>query len=294
MLISGGSGFIGRSIIPLWLSDPSNEVVAIIRNSQAQDAILSAAAGCLESPSFINLHEKKIEIDDFDVNPPQVILHLATLYLKNPSPQAQDEMRVANITLGLKLAHIAKRVGAKFIFTSSYMEYEVIASTEVKSYVDMKRFFSTEVRSMPQLDFVENIIADTYGPGDGRGKIMNQMINSIVKEEELLLRNPDQLLSITHSQDVARGIIGSTKVSRKRLLCASRNLISLGDLYRYAIEVERETASNYPRFSKKYPETGKRWIGYPQLVGWKPEVDLHSGIRGLIIEASNIIKSDTN
>ena len=283
LIISGGSGFLGKSVIKQWLSDPQNDLIAITRSDKARDAIQQFLSEERNRLRFISNSERDLNSLKVKENSEAVILHLATLYRKNPSKTDLLLMKEANIDLGIYLAHVADILGVKFVYTSSYMEYMNEVAPEVMAYVAMKKQLGNQIRLFPRIRVIENVIADTYGPQDDRGKVLSQIIKAIKCGEPFQSTNPNHLISLTHSMDVAAGVINSFSFSGERALCASKKLVTIEKLAKYAYQISRKETP--PDIVGEEIESDFRWLEFLHVPGWGPKIELYEGISELMYEA---------
>lgn len=283
LIISGGSGFLGKSVIQQWLSEPQNDVIAITRSNTARNVIQQILSEENERLKFTSNSEKDLESLKVAENSEAVILHLATLYRKNPSETDLLLMKEANIDLGIYLADVANTLGVEFVYTSSYMEYMDKVAPEVMAYVAMKKELSRQLRLLPQNRIIENVIADTYGPQDVRGKVLSQIIKAIKYGETFQSISPNHLISLTHSMDVAAGIINSFSNLGERALCASKKLVTIEKLAKYAYQISRN--ENPPDIIGEEIKSDFRWLEFAHVPGWEPKIELYEGISELMHES---------
>jgi len=205
ILISGASGFTGMNLIRKL-------------NSQRFDLVV------LKRPSNIDYLKTLPKVSELDIeNPYQLtnflrtnelysVIHLATIYNREESPQQKNDIWSANFDLGRKLLDIAVSAHAQFIHIESYLQFEDVHQTEyLKSKVAFSEIVNLE-REKGKIPIESLVFFDNYGRQDSRNKVLNALIASRIHGKGLRLLNPNAPIILTSIEDVVSAILISLNV----------------------------------------------------------------------------------
>lgn len=130
-----------------------------------------------------------------DVGKLDVIYHLATKYVKYPTPSEVVEMADANYAFGLKWLDFAFRNKVKFIYTTSYFEDnpKYLYSLQKKQFSDLVRFYGSQ-----GLKYHIVKIFNTYGENDKR----NLFLSRLYRGETVTIKDPNESIQYSHIRDV--------------------------------------------------------------------------------------------
>jgi nucleoside-diphosphate-sugar epimerase len=200
VIVSGGNGFIGSSLI-LCLLAKSIEVHAIVNeNHQRLDAILPG--DCIHVlhggiGSVVEIVTRVI---------PDTIFHLAAVYAEPDSSRSVLRMIDGNLTLGACLLFAATQCSPQpvFINTGTYWQFDpnstyspntLYAATK-HAFQDILLFYRERwgVRS------VSLVLYDTFGENDTRPKLWRR-ITTALPGESLRLSPGDQTIHLIHIDD---------------------------------------------------------------------------------------------
>ena len=171
ILLTGASGFLGRQILPMLLSE-SHTVYCLCRKAtQKPSATLVEVPGDLMEDDWI-----------FDVpwNRIDVVVHLAAAGVKASSRNWRDAFEV-NVGGTMKLLSAIKRNATKnprLLVTRSFYERVLHLEPELRhnAYIATKSV-STELTKVWSRDYRGPVCFATlfqiYGPGDDRGSVLN-------------------------------------------------------------------------------------------------------------------------
>lgn len=189
ILITGATGFIGRNLVKVLLSQ--NDEIVVLTNKQE---------------NLVPGHNLRLiparKINDLDTNFDQVI-HLATYYTKATDSESILNTIACNVEFSKDVINLAKKFGSHLVMTSSYMQYQVEARPNI--YVESKRIASGLASAFAEegsLEFTEIVLHDTYGLLDSRKKIVNDLLKSVRNSSSIEISNPDQYINLAHIDDV--------------------------------------------------------------------------------------------
>jgi nucleoside-diphosphate-sugar epimerase len=281
ILISGATGFIGSHLMA-ELIEKNIQCDVIIHKKRSVPTPPEDAKEKLINYLIIDdlvdlLNSKK----EFSYT---TVVHLATYYLRTHESKDVKNMLEANIILGGYMLEIAKMSSAHFIFTSSYLQYENDPLAANSLYISTKRAFADLASYYERtlgLPIAEAVIFDTYGSNDSRGKLLNTMLGSKDQENPLRIANPLAPISLTHVDDVVKGLISlieNHETGKFRL--AQDEQITVKELARLVRKIENVWISyEYPDIQMEPKRL--QAFDFPVPLGWEAKTDLAYGIKRL-------------
>lgn len=212
-LITGVTGFIGGVLAERLLKE-GWDVHALVRPS-SNVAALSFA-------DRLTLHEADDGQDLTSIVAaarPDIVFHLASLYLAEHRSDQIDDLVTSNILLPAKLAEamVANGVTRLVNTGTAWQNFMGSAYLPVNLYAASKQaaedilLYYADARD---LSIVTLRLFDTYGPGDKRRKLIQILIDAAKVGENLSLSPGDQIVDMLHVDDVVEGFV-----------CAARRLL---------------------------------------------------------------------
>jgi nucleoside-diphosphate-sugar epimerase len=265
VLLTGGTGFVGKAVGPL-LDRHGCQVWAPGRSD-------------LSAP----VQDVVDRIQEFG---PSVVVHLAARFLATHRPADIPDLVRSNIELGTAMAEAASACGARLVWTSTAWqhvdghEYEPVSlyAATKQAFADIVRFYESD----RGLEAVDLTLFDTYGPLDPRGKVVAYLLAAAARGDSLPMSSGHQLIDLTYIDDVAAGIVQAALTSsppRSAVLRSGdpisvRSLVSLvSEVTGVTLPVQWGARPDRPR------EMTTDWeVGDP-LPGWVPGVSLPDGLR---------------
>ena len=287
ILVTGASGFVGRSLIPNFLSR-GHSVTTIGRALKAPFAGVPHIA-CPDS----KWHTRVPNGDQFDL-----CLHLAWIakpgvYLNS---EKNDEIAKDSVSLALKLYQTGL---PHFIGVGSGIEYSPEVTGRCREdcsdvrgsspYASAKIYAAKTIRRHSEsLDagFSWIRIFYPYGPGEHSGRITSIILSHLSKRQPLELRTPDSIKDFIEIRDIVSGIttvaeypspFGYTNLgtgigtSIKDLAAISAAALNLQDP-----KITHYEPPIYDPYAKHISDPSKLL-----LAGWKPKISIESGIKNL-------------
>ena len=201
ILLSGATGFIGRSFIDSCARE--YEIHCIVR--QTSDT------RCLDNKVAIHrFSEVKQLYDVASEIRPDVLIHLAGLFLSNHDEDSIEELLHSNIVFSTVLFDAVNEAGCNKIlnFGSYWQNYNgkdycpvnLYAATK-QSVEDILRFYSDAKGSR----VITLTIFDTYGENDKRKKILN-IVNDLKDGDMLEMTGGEQRVYMVHISDIISAI----------------------------------------------------------------------------------------
>ena len=198
------------------------------------------------------------------------IIHLASLYLTVHKPEQIRTLVDSNVFFGTSVLEAASLSGCVrwFLNTGSIWQ----------------NFRSSSDAYRP-VSFCTLKLCDTYGPGDPRPKIFKLFTDCAESGEVLKMSPGEQLLDILYISDVVSGFCRLVELLASDTQLGEQYVLSSGEqrsLRSLAATFERISGRPLPVEWGGRPYRDREvmvpWRG-PLLPGWKPSVDLETGIR---------------
>jgi nucleoside-diphosphate-sugar epimerase len=194
VLITGGNGFLGRSLKDAFIAS-GLEVVCVSFRGDGVDHLITQTRELLTSGTLhavINVGASQTTKDD--------MLALRELMQSNvfvPALLARElrealpKMRVPLVTFGSSWQINA--VGAEEPF-NAYAASKTAADAFLRHY------------ALDGQPIATLRLYDTYGPGDTRNKVVNLIVDAFIRMQELPMSPGGQLIDLVHINDVCRAV----------------------------------------------------------------------------------------
>ena len=294
-LVTGATGFIG-SYLSRHLAASGWEVHVLARSGrEPSGAIAPRPPG---EAGVRHLHDGSTEglIEIVGTARPDVVFHLASLFVAEHRSDQVEELIRSNVLLGTQLAE-AMRVHrcTRLVNTGTawqhfddrdYSPTSLYAATK-QAYLDVLRYFEEAAG----LRVVTLELYESYGPGDPRPKLMNVLVRTARQGGRLGMNDGTQQLDLVHVSDIARAferaaerLLGGEASGSERWAVRTgeprtiRELVELvGRAAGRSLEADWGVRPYRARELMRPPER-------PVLPGWSPRVALDAGIRELLSE----------
>ena len=199
IIVSGSSGFVGRNLIK-YLYDKKQFEYEILEVDRNQLQILN-----------------KTNFDEL------VLVHLASIFSLEDSKS--KDIYNANVSFGLDvLNNIEMEKLTNIIYTNSI--YSLDSEYKNYMYTMTKNDFSKILEAYKKhynFQIQEFFLDNTYGAGDTRGKLLQLLIDSSMKNKALEIKYPDKFISLTDVNDVIDLIFNKIdSVSSSKLVVSSK------------------------------------------------------------------------
>lgn len=295
ILITGASGFLGRHAIA-GFRNAGWTVVGLCRNIEKIHRFIPEMLH--EKDVNIMQHEGDYEnlLEIVKAFRPDVVIHLATLYIKDHQHSDIDSLIKANISYGCYLLEAMTNSGVrKMVVTGTAWQHYHVHDDSYRPanlYAATKQAFEDIVRWYVDaccFSVLSLHLTDMYGPRDDRGKLFQKLKEAAITGSQISLTAGDQLLDPLYVSDAVNALV----LSAKMLL---NNNAALFKFYRVSpgnprtlreiVETwQKVTGYNVPISWGSVPyrtrEVMYPWQAGELLPGWSPQISLESGLRCL-------------
>ncbi len=287
-LLTGATGFVGSNIARRLAAD-GWEVHIIVRKTSGLDRIED-----FSGKTVIHEHDGSMEkmMTILKRASPDTVFHLASLFLAEHQPKDVDALINNNILFGTQLVEAMVRNNAYHLINTgtSWQHYKNEDYNPVCLYAATKEAFETLLKFYTEttpLKVISLKLFDTYGPNDGRGKLLS-LLEKISKNHEPLDMSPgEQLLDLVYIDDVVNAFILASErikenipVNPEDFAVSSGKPIKLKELVSIYRNVTGKTLPiRWGGRRYRNREVMTPWSNGTRLPGWQPLVNIETGIR---------------
>ena len=288
-LLTGITGFVGRHLAEKLLSE-GWEVHGIVRENSDTSKLVGKFADRVK----LHVHSEKKSLNSIMAEvKPDVVFHLASLYLSSHAYEDIPALVESNVTFGTLLVEAMTNNGCcRLVNTgTSWQHYHDKQYSPVNLYAASKQAFDDMLqyyREARGLKVIELQLFDTYGNDDFRKKLLKLLKDCLNSGSGLAMSPGEQLLNLVHIDDVVAAfyLAGGYLLAGEYDKCgtyavSSQEEISLREL---AGKIEKIAGSrlNIEFGGRPYREREvmRPWAGGHPLPGWECRVSLDEGLAG--------------
>lgn len=227
--------------------------------------------------------------------PPSVCFHLATHFRAVHTTADVGPLVAANVGFATALAEAVSRARSPaitpiFVNTGTvWQHFEGAAYDPVSLYAATKQAFVDVLTYFTRVEGLTTTtveLSDTYGPHDTRGKLIPTLVDAARTGRRIELSGGDQLVDPLHVDDAVDALLAAAAGARSdagRTWTASsgapvtitRLVEMIGEALGSQVDAHFGARPRRPR------EMLEPWAGAPPPPGWRPRIDLATGLRRL-------------
>jgi len=290
-LVTGATGFVGGHLARALL-DSGWEVHVVLRPSSDP-----AALGDVLDRLVCHVHDGTTNglISLVRAATPRVVFHLASFFVAEHRPEHVEPMVRSNLLFGSQLleAMTACDVSRLVNTGTSWQHYRGRSYSPVCLYAATKQAYEAILQFYVEacnLRVITLELADTYGPGDRRPKLLGVLRKALISGEPFAMSAGDQWLDLVHIDDVVAAYRAAARRVRsfqggrhERYSVRSGAPVRLKELVRLYAALGG-TSLNVSWGSRPYRkrEVMTRRRHGVRLPGWHPVTPLRKGLRRLM------------
>lgn len=284
ILMTGGTGFIGRRLSERVLAEGA-EVHVVVQ--PGFEDVCPGATGHLHDGTTAGL------LGIVESVQPELVYHLASLYLAAHTPDDIERLIASNVLLGTQLLEGMAQAGCTRLIntgtgwqrfgTEAYDPVNLYAATK-QAFEDIAAYYVARGISTTTLT-----LFDTFGPADPRPKVLPLLIKAALSGERLDLSPGDQQLYLVYIDDIIDAFVHAGHLIAEQDAPGVHRYSVVPDealsLKQIAAVVEQVTGRTIDAHWGGRPYRDREvlvpWVG-ARLPGWSPKVSLAEGIRLVI------------
>lgn len=282
-LVTGATGFVGAALVRRLLAE-GWQVHVLLRASSCADGLPPQAQVHRHDGSTVQL------VEIMRAAAPQVVFHLASLFLATHQPQDVERLVNANLLLGTQLAEAMAACGVRELVNTgtSWEHYQDEAYNPVCLYAATKTAYTALLRYYVEVHGLRVVtlkLFDTYGAGDTRPKVLN-LLKRLANEGSTLAMSPgEQLVDLVYIDDVldafllACAQLPTQPQPMEEYGVSSGQPLPLKDIAALYAQVSgKPLAITWGGRPYREREVMVPWHSYRSVPGWHPRVDLARGL----------------
>ena len=263
ILITGSTGFIGNNLVIYFLENPEHKLFLINRDKKIT----------FKDENITNFYyDQKISnlINFFKEVNPDIVIHLATNYIKAHTPKDISSLISSNILFGTEILEAMANSNCKKILNfgtyfqnvgsqSIYIPANLYAATK-ESLDNIIKYYSDH----HDINFITLKFFDTFGPNDNRNKLVIFLIKSALNNTNIDLTNANKILDLSHISSIIEHILHSISL----LLTSDKNVNKRFFISGFRIKVKDIVMSIEKASNKKINCTYGKFT-YPKMTSYK-------------------------
>lgn len=284
-LLTGATGFIGSHVLRRLLA-AGWEVHVLTRRSLNVPGV--------SSHRYTGNTEQVLQA--FERCKPQVVFHLASLFLAQHTADQVAPLIQSNILLGTQILEAMSLTGTRALVNAgtSWQHFHHAGYRPVNLYAATKQAFEDILAFYADAHEIRAItlnLFDSYGPGDTRKKLIHLLLDCLRTKTRLQMSMGDQAIDLVHVDDLSRAFLHAAHLVWNAPSSALMSYAVSSGMQRTLREVvttlEQVTGKKLSIQWGARPyrprEVMHLWNG-PALPEWRAEITLERGLVALIQE----------
>lgn len=203
VLVTGATGFVGRTLIPYIYNRGMQDVTILVRNSEKANTLFSQYAVSMIST------EDKGWMGSVEKCNPDVVLHLAAAFTGQHDQESANRLIEANITFTTMLLEaLSKTDCSHFINIGTFSEFRLGAG----EYHPNNLYSATKTAERPIIQYYQTIskwnwinvvVYSPYGRYNPYKKVIDYMIEAFDAVQPVAFTKGEQHLDFIHVDDMA-------------------------------------------------------------------------------------------
>lgn len=212
-LITGATGFIGSNLVRALL-DTGWQVHAVVRPGSVLDSLEDVHERCTFQVYDGSAESMLALMRDCR---PDMVFHLASLYISEHRAHEITPLIESNITLGSHLAEAMVASGCKNLVNvgTSWQHYHGEGYRPVNLYAATKQAFEdilSYYHDAHALSCITLKLFDTYGAGDTRRKLMAIIVDAALSGAPIDMSPGEQIVDLSHVSDVVNALVEAAEL----------------------------------------------------------------------------------
>jgi nucleoside-diphosphate-sugar epimerase len=286
ILITGGTGFIGNSIVSK-LKGEGHDLFLLLRDEDSALKITDVINECsiIYSGSDISRLDNNLK----SLKHIDVVVHAATDYGRNENYLILPIY--ANLLLPLKLLQFCiKNSVSKFINLDTFFNIPNTNYDYLKSYtLTKKQFLEWGIYFSNKMNFINLKLFHVYGPNDNSVKFVPSLIKKCMLGESIDLTSGSQMRDFIYLDDVVKAVCMSVSAPLRRSYhnfdIGTGKLTSIKDFVMQLNTIcGSKSALNFGALQDREGELINSFANLKMNteLGWKFDTDIKSGLKKII------------
>lgn len=299
IFVTGATGFIGSNLVKA-LVEKEYEVYVLVKKNSNMMLIEN-----VKDKIHIFEYEEDIQslIEYFEKVSPDLVIHLASLFLSDHKTEDVENLIKSNILLGTQILEAMTKSNTKNIIntSTSWQHYNNENYNPVCLYAATKQAFEDILKyyvEAKKISAINLTIFDTYGANDVRNKIINKLYEISNTGECLNMSYGEQEIDLIYIADIIDAYMNSIKkieednISEKmvKYCLNSDNPRKLKEVVEIFERINNKKLNiNWGMRPYRAREVMNTYTLGERLPGWKPKYTLEDGfkeIRAIMEEKS--------